>query len=197
VSDDLVNGSIAAIILAGGQSSRFGTNKGLYDFQGQPLILRMIGIISGIARRIVVSVAPGQSQSFRDVLDDTVEIVEDAEPFLGPLIGLKNALKAISEEYVLLAPCDMPFLKGELYKFLLGRIGDLDAAILVLNGYFEPIIGLYRSDALRKAVDAVSQKGGKKLTDILGDLTVTAVNEGELRAVGIDRTSFLNLNTQL
>ena len=60
--------SIAAIILAGGQSSRFGTDKALFDFQGRPLITYVMDAFSGTASRIIVSVSPGNRSLFMDVL---------------------------------------------------------------------------------------------------------------------------------
>ena len=69
--------SVAGIILAGGQSSRFGRDKALFDFQGRPLIAYVMDAFSGLAGRIIISISPGNSPALRAVIGDSGELVED------------------------------------------------------------------------------------------------------------------------
>lgn len=188
--------SIAGIILAGGQSSRFGVDKALFDFQGRPLIAYVIDVLSGLATRIIISISPGNSSAFRAIIGDSVELVEDDLPFEGPLVGLSQAIEYVSEDIVLLAPCDMPFLDRAMYILLMARLGEHDAAMPVLSSYPEPIMGVYRMAALRPAVRASISRNERKLSGMLRELDVVTVSELELKGAGIDRMSFLNINAR-
>jgi len=190
----LKSGSVAGIILAGGQSSRFGRDKALFDFQGRPLIACVIDAFSGTARRIIVSVSPGTSTAFMEALGDSVVLVEDDSPFEGPLVGLSKAVELVTEDIVLLAPCDMPFLDAALYRLLLVRMDEHEAAMPFLNGYLEPIVGAYRTASLRKAAKNAVSRGERKLSSILDGLDVIGVSELELKGAGIDRMSFMNID---
>lgn len=190
------NGSVAGIILAGGRSSRFGRDKALFDFQGRPLIAYVMDAFSGLTRRIIVSVSPGNSQSFRSVIGDSVELVEDDQPFEGPLAGLSKAVELVTEDFVLLAPCDMPFLNTALYRLLLIRIDRHDAAMPLLSNYLEPIMGAYRTPALRTATKDAVSRGERRLSGMIRGLDVVGVTEPELKGAGIDRISFMNINAR-
>lgn len=189
--------SIAGIILAGGQSSRFGVDKALFDFQGQPLIAYVIDVLSGLVDRIIISISPGNSSAFRAVIGDSIELIEDNLPFEGPLVGLSKAIEFVSEDIVLLAPCDMPFLDRAMYVLLIARLGEHDAAMPVLGGYPEPIVGAYRAVSLRSAIRASISRNERKLSGMLRELDVVTVSELELKGAGIDRISFLNINARL
>jgi len=188
--------SVAGIILAGGRSSRFGRDKALFDFQGRPLIAYVMDAFSGTARRIIVSVSPGRAASFRELFGDSIELVEDDSPFEGPLFGIAKAVEMVSEEFVLLAPCDMPFLDRALYRLLLMRIEEHEAAMPILRNYHEPIIGAYRTDSLRRAAVTAISKGHRKLSSILAELDVIGVSELELKGAGIDHIAFMNIDAQ-
>lgn len=54
--DDMVTGSLGCVIMASGLGKRFGSNKLLADFHGEPLICRAFDATEGIfSRRIVVT----------------------------------------------------------------------------------------------------------------------------------------------
>ncbi|MEM4262575.1 MAG: molybdenum cofactor guanylyltransferase [Thermoplasmata archaeon] len=189
--------SVAGIILAGGKSSRFGRDKALFDFQGRPLVAYVIDAFAGAARRIIISVSPGNSAAFAEALGDSVVLVEDDAPFEGPLVGLSKAMELVTEDIVLLAPCDMPFLDAALYRLLLMRIDEHEAAMPFLNGYLEPIVGAYRASSLRKAVKSAISRGERRLSKLLEGLDVISVSELELKGAGIDRMSFMNIDANL
>lgn len=186
--------SIALLILAGGKSVRFGCTKALFDFDGQPLIVRMIQALGDMTERIVVAVAPGQSEQFAEVVGETIEIVEDRERFMGPLIGLKDALDNVSQDIVMLAPCDMPFISSQLYSLLLVRLGNADAAVPIFRGYPEPMTGVYRAERLKHAVRAEMNRGGRKLSGIMNHLNSVILKEDDWMNSNLDISCFTNLN---
>ena len=182
------------LILAGGRGVRFGGDKGLSLFEGTAMVKRVLASLSPLADRVVVSVAPGASPSYCNILGDSAVVIEDAEAHKGPLIGLKDALSHVSGDILILSACDMPFMKADLYELLLGRLGSKDAAIPFIGGYNEPIMGVYRLPGLRKAVDLANAKSEVKLSAILNDLDFVEVSEEDLLQAGLDPKVFTNLN---
>jgi len=100
----------------------------------------------------------------------------------------------VSGDILILSACDMPFVKADLYKLLLGRMGRKDAAMPFIGGYNEPIMGVYRLPRLRKAVDLANAKSEVKLSAILNDLDFVKVSEEDLLQAGVDQKVFTNLN---
>jgi len=189
------NESIALVVLAGGQSARFGVTKGLYDFEGEPLVMRVINALGSMADRIIIGVAPRERSEFKKVVCGSSEIVVDRESYMGPLLGLRDALEGVSEELVMLAPCDMPFISSRLYQLLFDRLRDHDAALPVLNGYPEPMTAIYRLRKLSEALSKEVSRGGKKLSGILGHLDYVAIPEDDWQGAGVDIKCLLNLNS--
>ncbi len=120
--------NVNAMILAGGRSSRMGgANKALIPLGGQVLLERVIKRLQPQVDRIAIS---GDSQILSDL---DYQIVEDrVTKFSGPLAGLYSALidpYLNTAEYLLLAPCDGPFvpenLVSELYRLVTNCNADV------------------------------------------------------------------------
>jgi molybdenum cofactor guanylyltransferase len=111
--------SLAAIALAGGQSSRMGQDKALLELNGIPLIQRTYHIAHQCADPVYV-VTPWIEQ-YRDLLPPDCEFIQEIwQPgetkSHGPLVGFAQALPHVKTEWVLLLACDLPYLKLEVLQ---------------------------------------------------------------------------------
>ena len=82
-------GSVAGFILAGGESSRMGVDKGLLEIAGVPMIVRAAALVESVVRAPVVVVGAPEKYSglgLRAIADDW--------PGCGPLGGIATALRA-------------------------------------------------------------------------------------------------------
>ncbi len=127
-----------AAVIAGGASSRFGSDKALAPLDGRPLIAHVIDRLRPQADALVVvgRAHPGQPT-----------VGDRPGPGLGPLAGLNAALAyaaAHGFETVLTAGCDLPGLPGDL----VARLGDAPA---VASG--QPLVGVWPA-ALAGDLDA-------------------------------------------
>jgi len=78
-------------ILCGGRSSRFGSDKGLYPFQGQPLVCRAAGQFSRLFSRERVIIISSDREGYGRL---GFEVIPDLRPGrLGPLAGLEAAAR--------------------------------------------------------------------------------------------------------
>lgn len=101
---------LTGAILAGGHSSRFGSNKALFAPHGEPLISKAAGLLRPLTGEVLVSASPTHAGTY-DFLG--LEIVEDLHPDSGPLGGLEALLQRCSTPWLLVLTCDMPFVDSD------------------------------------------------------------------------------------
>jgi molybdenum cofactor guanylyltransferase len=94
-----------AYILAGGRSSRFGSNKALVPIDGEPLILRLRRQMEQAG--LTVSIV---SQTTSDYSNLGVRTIRDGVPHAGPLVGMIAALQDClmhGQAWCIVSCCDM------------------------------------------------------------------------------------------
>ena len=112
---------VSCIILAGGEGKRVGgVDKGLLEYRGKPLIEHVIEKVSPQVDDIVIS---ANRNTKRYQLYSQNVISDESEQYLGPLAGIAAALPYCTNERVLIVPCDMPFLPGNLVQKLSNATG--------------------------------------------------------------------------
>ncbi|WP_190600110.1 molybdenum cofactor guanylyltransferase MobA [Candidatus Vesicomyidisocius sp. SY067_SCS001] len=113
---NIVKSDITVVILAGGQSIRMDhKDKGLILFNGKPLISYVVDIVHQDVCSILISANRNISEYQR-----FGEVVTDSFPgFQGPLAGILSALNKVKTKYLLIVPCDGPFINQSLVARLL------------------------------------------------------------------------------
>jgi molybdopterin-guanine dinucleotide biosynthesis protein A len=185
--------AFAAIVLAGGRSTRLGRDKASEPLLGRPLLQHVIDRVAPLVGEIVVVRAPGQ-QLPQIRAGVPIEVADDAYPGSGPLGGIFTGLLAARAARCLAVACDMPLLSPPLLAELLRRSAGCDVVMPVLE-YPEPLHAVYArscADAMRARLDA----GQLKITGFLGAVNVCYVREAECRAIDPDLRSFVNANTE-
>lgn len=182
----------SALILAGGSSTRLGRPKALIEIAGRPIVARVADILASLVEETIVSVADAASENaLRAALPD-VRFVRDARSQRGPIEGFRGGFRAARGEFVLLAPCDAPLLRSDLYRLLLDVVGTADAAVPRLD-VFDPVRAVYRRSAVFEALeDPLEIKSPSALVDRLRCVFVDA---DRIRAVDPELSSFLDVNT--
>ncbi|HEY9318728.1 MAG TPA: molybdenum cofactor guanylyltransferase MobA [Achromobacter sp.] len=128
---------IAGLILAGGQGSRMNQqDKGLVLLRGQPLVAHVADRLAPQVGRLIVS-----ANRHQDRYAQYGQVVEDGEPalgaFQGPLLGIAAGLAAAAQDdWLVVAPCDTPFLPADLAARLIGtaRSARAPLAYAAANG---------------------------------------------------------------
>ena len=133
----------SAVILAGGASSRMGTDKAFIEFKGKSLINWVIEAIETSVDEIYISLSKNQQNNDNMKLLGGY-LVRDKYPYSSPLIGLLSALKQIKTGYVFVTACDMPFIKPELVDYLFKESNNNQGSIIVKpDGWIEPFLSVY------------------------------------------------------
>lgn len=106
---------IGCAILAGGKSSRMGTDKALLEIDGKNFIEQISGELSWFNERII---ARGNNRELPETIASTWTVIPDVYPDHGPIGGIHAALAACESDALFVVTCDMPFLKGALARRL-------------------------------------------------------------------------------
>jgi len=141
-----------AVVLAGGESIRFGSDKALAQLRGQPLIARVLSGLraAGFAQVAVAAKDPGRYAA----VASGVELLTDARPQQTPLAGLAAGLLASRHDLVFACAADMPFAAdAALIDALCAAIADHDAAVPQAGGSLQPLCALWRRAPCLKAAD--------------------------------------------
>ena len=142
-----------AAILAGGLSTRFGSDKALAVFDGEPLVGRAVRKLRerGFGQVVIVAKDPARYAAFGDT-------IADETPTQTPLAGLRAALRASRHELVFACAADMPFVAdAKLLEALFAAVKD--AAIPRNGGVLQTLAALWRKSACLRAADALLEKG--------------------------------------
>src|SRR5437879_475806 len=155
-----------ALILAGGQSIRFGTPKALVDVAGKPMVARVADAVASLVGEIVVSVAEARDADFLRPILPRAKFAVDRRRSVGPIEGMTRGFQVARGERVLVAPCDAPLLRPDLYRLLIKSLGAHDAAVPQV-GVFDPIRAVYRRREVRRrlAAPTVSLPSPSSLVD--------------------------------
>lgn len=139
----------AAIVLAGGKSSRMGSPKAALEWHGSTLLRRVTGIVArSVDGPVVVVSAPGQALP---ALDGAVEVVADEREGRGPLQGLAAGLAAVSAraDVAYVSSTDVPLLHPAFVRRVVGALDDeVDVALPEVGGHRQPLSAAYRTGLL-------------------------------------------------
>ena len=130
--------SVEGFILAGGASSRMGTDKARLLIGDESFVQRIGGRLSEVARKVsVVGKVDSSDLSF--------PFVPDVHERWGALGGVHAALAACEAEWALVVACDLPHVTADLFNRLLLLATDFDAiAPVQQDGRRQPLCAVYR-----------------------------------------------------
>ena len=181
--------AVAAVVLAGGASSRMGRPKAYLPFLGAPLAARVIARLRPQAAVVFFNARADDPDA--EKLGVPLAPDSDRWPGAGPLAGVAAAIARARDQgfaALVTAPCDAPFLPLDLVARL--RTAGAPAVAVSARG-LEPMFALWAVGAL-DAVEAALASGRaspRALLDALSAARVSFPDESE-------RDPFANLNTR-
>ena len=178
------------VVLAGGLSTRMGTDKALAPLAGRPLIAHVAARLAPQVDALVVN-ANGDAARFAG-LGRAIVADAAARPGAGPLAGVAAALRYAQAQgfaWLATAPCDAPFLPLDLVARLAAAAARCSAPLAVAASPrgLEPMFALW-STALAREVEAALAAGDGGPRGLIARL-------GGAEALFADADAFANLNT--
>lgn len=160
------------MILAGGTGSRLGgRDKALLKLEGRTLLDRVLRATSGARRTVVVG--PERATS-RPVL-----WCREDPPGSGPAAALDEGLRHVKADVVVVVAVDYALVTSKLVASLLDPLEDADGVVPIdLDGHQQPLLAVYRSDALRRGLASLPATEDAAVLRALRDLDLKHVRMG-------------------
>lgn len=128
-------------ILAGGRSSRFGSDKAGAEIAGKPLIVHVATALREFDRIIAIADRP------RKYDDLGVTTLADHQPGLGPIGGLATALRDGRGEWLFIVACDQIDIEASWLRELWEQRENM-RAVSFRTDRWQPLPSLWHRDAL-------------------------------------------------
>lgn len=184
----------AAIILAGGRSTRLGRDKASEVLLGRTLLQRAADCFRGLVDEYVIVSA--REQRLPEVeAQGLLQTVEDIYPETGPLGGIITGIGAMESPFGLVVACDMPLLQPALLSELLRLAPGHDLVTPLHDGLPEPLCAVYTKACL-EPIRSRLENGAYKVSGFYSDVHALYVSEEQWRAFDPAGLSFLNLNRE-
>jgi len=184
--------NLTLAIMAGGKSSRMGTDKSFVQLLGKPMIEHLLEKVTdlGQSETILITNRPTEYNHLN------IPMYGDALPEKGSLGGIYTAVHHSSSPYTLVVACDMPFVNPSLLKHMISLSeGDaFDVIVPRVDGYPEGLHAIYSKaclEPIRQRLDADKLK----VMGFYEDVRVRYLDESEYQQFDAKGLSFYNVNT--
>lgn len=166
--------SATAIILAGGKSSRMGTDKGMLSINDQTMLEHICKQLRGTFSQILISAGEIEKYSFAGF-----EVVRDKISSQGPLMGIASALEASANEINFVVACDIPHIEMDCVRKMLTEARGADIVVPTTGDKkYEPLFAIYRKSAL-DAIKRTLRKGERKISEVFDKCEVKYIDLGK------------------
>jgi molybdopterin-guanine dinucleotide biosynthesis protein A len=118
------------LVLAGGQSQRMGTDKGLLQYHGQPQREVAFNLLQPYCEQTFISCNASQASGI------TLPKIEDRFLGLGPMGGILSAFQTAPDAAWLVVATDLPYLNPEMLHYLIAHRNP-SALATAFRGYLE------------------------------------------------------------
>jgi molybdopterin-guanine dinucleotide biosynthesis protein A len=182
------------LVLAGGQSSRMGTDKALLPINGKPLLYLLVKQLAALGMKVTVAAgSPDREQSYQAALAELgpqTSFAYDRYPGCGPLSGLHAGLATIDTGWVFVVACDMPTISLPLLEKLRDRLWSFGEGAGVIHASGQPMHAFYEA-SLHVQVEEALQRGDYRFMRLLAALPRIEVTPTIEEA----SIAFTNMNT--
>jgi molybdopterin-guanine dinucleotide biosynthesis protein A len=146
---------ITGIILAGGQSSRMGTDKAMLQINGKALLEKAIEICRPVCHEILISSNNSDHENFGYI------IIPDEIKNCGPIGGIFSCLKKSETNWNFVISVDSAFVTEDFVQFLISETGVFDAVVPIHENGKEPLVAVYHKSCVPAILEQLKLKDYK------------------------------------
>lgn len=187
-----------AIILAGGESRRFGRPKAFAEVEGQMFYQRIIKVLesTNMFNDILIST----NNQLKNQFDHTNVVVDTEEhKGKGPLVGIFTAMQQYpDEELFFVVSVDTPMISeraiNQLYQFMVSHLIDdqIDIATVKASGRYIPTIGFY-SPKTKAVIEDILESDDYSFKQLYNQMNIDWIKVEDIKAPSY---WYYNINSQ-
>lgn len=162
---------IPVYILAGGRSSRFGSDKARCKLWGRPLLTHVVESVEPFAA--AVTVVASLTDEYNDL---GLRTIADDEPDRGPVGGLIAALRDCTHDRLLLTSCDFIGLRADWIESLLSETAPTSHAVCYRGDRWQPMLSVWSKAAL-SPIEQVFASGTDSMRALLDAVDAHAIEQ--------------------
>ncbi|MDW0108536.1 molybdenum cofactor guanylyltransferase [Sporosarcina aquimarina] len=133
------------IVLAGGQSRRYGSPKAFAKFRGKYFYEYAMDALASHCSEIIIIARPEDVDRFPDAVTVVTDILEFAGQ--GPLAGILTGMCTIKSDWYAVLPCDVPFADGLIIQKLVNHRAGFTSVAIEEAGKLHPLLSLWSKEA--------------------------------------------------
>ena len=170
------NSFFDVIILAGGESKRFGSDKCCFEFNGKKFLER---VAENFDNPIIVT-------NKKRNIKIGIEVIDYERK--GPVNAVKLALPYIKKEKVFITGCDFPYITRRLAEFVCSKEAEIS---IIEEKEVQPLLACYSTSLIRENIDKV-----KTLYELINYAkSVYFIGTYELKLNGFSLIELKNINS--
>lgn len=177
-----------AYILAGGKSSRFGSDKALFPIEGEAMILRVHRALSDAQFNNITVVGREEIRSLSGI-----HCIPDLLPNLGPLGAFHSICSQEKSKSFFTISCDMPFVEASIIQTFLEKTKGMDNCAVEIEGRPQPLFAKY-SRNIAKQVNELIIAEELSMSALLQRIDIKLIDAKLL--CDEPKKAFANINTQ-
>jgi len=182
-------GGVTAVILAGGSSSRMGSNKALLPYRGGRFVEAIHRQLFQLFDEVLLVTNTPEQYAFLPCRK-----VADIYPGMGALAGLHAGLQQSLGDHIFAVACDMPYLNSALISRITALRNAADVVIPHGDKGVEPLHALYGRACLAPMEQSLLA-GRKRIVSFFPEVRVAHISQDDVAALDPDFASFRNINT--
>jgi molybdopterin-guanine dinucleotide biosynthesis protein A len=180
-----------AVILAGGLNSRMGGhNKAFLKVGDKTILERLLETIAPLFDEILL--VTRQPERYSDL---PLRVVTDIYPARSSLTGIHAGLKQAVAQFAFVLPCDAPFIKPDLVRFILNELQpSLDVIVPVIGHHYEPLCAIYSKRCLPH-IESQLDHDDFAIINFFDRINLKTIPAQRIQTADTDMISFFNVNT--
>lgn len=185
----MTTSKVTVAILAGGKSSRMGTDKSFVLFEGRPMIEVVREQVVGLGDELILITNKPDAYGYLGL-----PMFGDVYPDHGSLGGIFTAVYYASHPHTLVVACDMPWLNRALLQYMISLRQSADVVVPRWQKYPEPLHAVY-SKACLAPIEANLKAQRLKIAGFFDQVRVHFVERETIDRFDPHGRSFANVNT--
>lgn len=176
------------ILLAGGMSRRFGSEKAFAKIDGDLFYEKAYAVLHAVCDEVVVVTR----EELLDSFPSHYQVITDVDAFkgCGPLAGIYSAMMHTEAERYVVLPCDMPLINPEMMGELINR-HQAEITLVEVANRLQPLVSVW-DQSTREKIASTLQEKQYRMRDVFHRSSIMKV-AGE--SLTNDVEVFMNVNT--